>query len=158
MELSWEKVSARLQPATAGHARLVLSKTVLFSAQLCTCSECYSYNTLSVERIVQSGPWASCCEKDVVKCFLKAWAARQLQYSPTACGTPRKHSTKPFSQPYDPDCRFPSFLGEQISKTPMERLPDRPFVPHSDNRTGAMGLECPKQKISIYRFCPRFGG
>ena len=25
-ELSWEKVSARLQPATAGHARLVLSK------------------------------------------------------------------------------------------------------------------------------------
>ena len=30
MTLSWEKVSARLQPATAGHARLVLSKTVLF--------------------------------------------------------------------------------------------------------------------------------
>ena len=27
-ELSWEKVSARLQPATAGHARLVLSKQV----------------------------------------------------------------------------------------------------------------------------------
>ena len=30
MELSLEKVSARLQPATAGHARLVLSKTVPF--------------------------------------------------------------------------------------------------------------------------------
>ena len=30
MELSWEKVSALLQPATAGHARLVLSKTVPF--------------------------------------------------------------------------------------------------------------------------------
>ena len=30
MELSCEKVSARLQPATAGHARLVLSKTVPF--------------------------------------------------------------------------------------------------------------------------------
>ena len=30
MELSCEKVSAWLQPATAGHARLVLSKTVLF--------------------------------------------------------------------------------------------------------------------------------
>ena len=30
MELSCEKVSARLQPATAGHARLVLSKTVSF--------------------------------------------------------------------------------------------------------------------------------
>ena len=30
MELSWEKVSARLQPATAGHASLVLSKTVPF--------------------------------------------------------------------------------------------------------------------------------
>ena len=29
-KLSWEKVSARLQPATAGHARLVLSKTVPF--------------------------------------------------------------------------------------------------------------------------------
>ena len=36
MELSCEKVSARLQPATAGHTRLVLSKTVPFSAQLCT--------------------------------------------------------------------------------------------------------------------------
>ena len=30
MALSCEKVSARLQPATAGHARLVLSKTVPF--------------------------------------------------------------------------------------------------------------------------------
>ena len=30
MELSWEKVSARLQPATAGHTRLVLCKTVPF--------------------------------------------------------------------------------------------------------------------------------
>ena len=30
MGLSWEKVSARLQPATAGHARLVLSKTAHF--------------------------------------------------------------------------------------------------------------------------------
>ena len=30
MELSWEKVSARLQPATAGPARLVLSKIVPF--------------------------------------------------------------------------------------------------------------------------------
>ena len=29
------KVSARLQPATAGHARLMLSKTVLFYAQAC---------------------------------------------------------------------------------------------------------------------------
>ena len=35
MALSWEKVSARLQSATAGHARLVLSKTVIFSAQVC---------------------------------------------------------------------------------------------------------------------------
>ena len=32
-------MSARLQPATAGHARLVLSKTVLFSAQVCTVFE-----------------------------------------------------------------------------------------------------------------------
>ena len=36
MELSWEKVSAWLQPASAGHTRQVLKKTVLFSAQLCT--------------------------------------------------------------------------------------------------------------------------
>ena len=35
LELSWEKVSALLQPATASHAWLVLSKTVPFSAQLC---------------------------------------------------------------------------------------------------------------------------
>ena len=32
-----EKSSARLQPAQVGHARLVLSKTVTFSAQRCTC-------------------------------------------------------------------------------------------------------------------------
>ena len=36
MEPSWETVSAQLQPVTAGHARLVLNKTVpFFSAQLC---------------------------------------------------------------------------------------------------------------------------
>ena len=37
-ELGWEKVSARLQPATAGNTRLVLSEIVLFSAQACTFS------------------------------------------------------------------------------------------------------------------------
>ena len=39
MEQSWEKVSARLQPATAGHARMVLSKTVPF---FCTTLYCWS--------------------------------------------------------------------------------------------------------------------
>ena len=38
MELSWEKVSAQLQPATAGHARLLLSKTVPFF-----CTTLYKY-------------------------------------------------------------------------------------------------------------------
>ena len=38
MELSWEKVSARLQPATASHARLLLSKTVPFF-----CTTLYTY-------------------------------------------------------------------------------------------------------------------
>ena len=40
MALSWEKVSARLQPATAGHARLMLSKTVPFSTQACKANSC----------------------------------------------------------------------------------------------------------------------
>ena len=31
---------------------------------------------------------------------LLAWAAWQLQFSPTACGTPRKDVTKPFPQVY----------------------------------------------------------
>ena len=35
-------------------------------------------------------------------CF--TWAAWQLQFSPTACGTLRKHVTKPFPQPAAPDC------------------------------------------------------
>ena len=40
MELSWEKVSAQLQPAPAGHARLVLSKTVpFFCTTLYNCSQ-----------------------------------------------------------------------------------------------------------------------
>ena len=46
MELSWETVSARLQPATASQARLVLSKTVLF---FCT--------TLYIEKLT---PMHSC--------------------------------------------------------------------------------------------------
>ena len=33
-----------------------------------------------------------------------AWAAWQLQFSPTACGTLRKHVTKPFTQPAAQDC------------------------------------------------------
>ena len=34
----------------------------------------------------------------------KAWAAWQLQLSPTACGTLRKHVTKSLTQPAAPDC------------------------------------------------------
>ena len=33
-----------------------------------------------------------------------AWAAWQLQFSPDACGTLRKHVAKPFPQPAAPDC------------------------------------------------------
>ena len=33
-----------------------------------------------------------------------AWAAWQLQFIPTACGTLRKHLTKPSTQPAAPDC------------------------------------------------------
>ena len=40
MELSWEKVLAWLQPATPGHARLVLSKSVPFS-----CTSLYILST-----------------------------------------------------------------------------------------------------------------
>ena len=35
---------------------------------------------------------------------LLAWAAWQLQYSPTACGTLRKHFTKPFLRVAAPEC------------------------------------------------------
>ena len=40
-----------------------------------------------------------------MKLPLLAWAAWQLQFSPAACGTSRKHVTKPFPQPAAPDCR-----------------------------------------------------
>ena len=47
--------------------------------------------------------------KGFVVCFLEvplAWSACQLrlQFSPAACGTLRKHVTKPFPQPAAPDC------------------------------------------------------
>ena len=42
MELSCEKVSARLQPATAGYARLVLSKTVPFF-----CTSLYTFGNFA---------------------------------------------------------------------------------------------------------------
>ena len=35
---------------------------------------------------------------------LLAWAAWQLQFSPTACGTLRKYVKKPLPQPAAPDC------------------------------------------------------
>ena len=38
------------------------------------------------------------------KFSLLAWAAWQLQFSPAACGTLRKHVTKLFPQPAAPDC------------------------------------------------------
>ena len=37
---------------------------------------------------------------------MPAWAAWQLQFSQAACGTLRKHVTKPFPQPAAPDCRY----------------------------------------------------
>ena len=35
---------------------------------------------------------------------LLAWAAWQLQFTPSACGTLRRHVTKHFPQPPAPDC------------------------------------------------------
>ena len=56
MELSWEKVSALLQPATAGHARLVLNKTVPFF-----CTTLYSLNSAQIT--CQENPSAiRCCQ------------------------------------------------------------------------------------------------
>ena len=39
-----------------------------------------------------------------------AWAAWQLQFSPTAYGTLRKHLTKPFTQPAAPHCTLVHYL------------------------------------------------
>ena len=56
--------------------------------------------------LVQFG--AAGCEKGFVTSFLMfhllAWAAWQLQFSPTACGTLIKHVAQPFPQPAAPDC------------------------------------------------------
>ena len=41
-----------------------------------------------------------------------AWAAWQLQFSPVACGTLRKHVTKPFPQPAAPPCTYDDFSVE----------------------------------------------
>ena len=52
MALSWEKVSAQLQPSTAGHARLVLSKTVPFF-----CTSLYSMVSYLVVTQVETVAW-----------------------------------------------------------------------------------------------------
>ena len=46
---------------------------------------------------------------------LLAWAAWQLQYSPTACGTLGKHFTKPFLQVAAPECRNHATMGNATS-------------------------------------------
>ena len=64
-------------------------------------------------------------------CF--AWAAWQLQFRPTACGTLRKRVTKPFPQPAALDCivwgRLYNFLtDETIQQIPkLARLTLQPF-------------------------------
>ena len=68
----------------------------------------YQVRTLHSGLRLQSG--AAGCVKGFVAYFLKfpllAWAAWQLQFSPAARGTRRKHVTKPFTQPAVQDCRF----------------------------------------------------
>ena len=54
--------------------------------------------SLKIEIFIQSG-------RHVLWKFpLLALSAWPLQFSPTACGTLRKHVTKPFQQPAAPDC------------------------------------------------------
>ena len=48
--------------------------------------------------------WVGRSCKRFCKFLLLAWAAWQLQFSPSACGTLRKHVTKPCPQPAAPDC------------------------------------------------------
>ena len=50
---------------------------------------------------------------------LLVWAAWQLQFSPAACGTLRKHVTKPFSQPAAPDCTSHIFTHTHTHETCM---------------------------------------
>ena len=82
---------------------------------------------------VHSG--AAGCEKRFVKCFLKvslAWAAWQLQYSPTAWGTLRKQFTKPSEQ----------VAGPPGSASSTEFLNDQ-------DRDQIFGLDCRQQAIRI---------
>ena len=58
--------------------------------------------------VVQLKSGAAGCENGFITFFQKvpllARAARELLFSPTACGTLRKHVTKPFPHPAAPDC------------------------------------------------------
>ena len=59
---------------------------------------------------------------------LLAWAARQSEYSSTACGTLGTHFTKPFSQAAAPDCRVThpllGFLGTRKGQM-MPTMPQK---------------------------------
>ena len=81
MELSSEKVSARLQPATAGHARLVLSKPVPFfctSLYMKLLVSHYSWDVIAQKHLVvglwqPTDHWFSC---QMAICHLSPSVAR----------------------------------------------------------------------------------
>ena len=74
-----------------------------------------------------------------------AWAAWQLQFSPTACGTLRKHVTKPLTQPAAPDCRGRSslflFLGQASDH----------FIHCLRARAPGESSHCPLLKQTLFR-------
>ena len=63
-----------------------------------------------------------------------AWAAWQLQFSPAACGTLRKHVTKPFPQPTAPDCILLLFRDSlnNVRFHVSKRVADQPFQTSPD--------------------------
>ena len=62
-------------------------------ASVVKCIRLYSLGRQVVKKVLLTFFW---------KFIFLVWAAWQLQYSPTACGTLRKH----FSQPAAPDCKL----------------------------------------------------
>ena len=87
---------------------LVLKTTGKYDNHFCQCLRVSCYPGSPVKRIFSKCHtiWGGRLSKMFCNMFSGSspWAAWQLQFSPAACGTLRKHVTKPFPRPAAPDC------------------------------------------------------
>ena len=118
MALSWEKVSAQLQPATSGHARIVLSKSVLFF-----CTSLYASPPPTRIWLIVVNPFSDLTEKGSDKCvygtLVLTWSIGKTRHRPPHFPT-RCQRWPP--NPCSVKARMTSNTAEEVGGPPITRI------------------------------------